>query len=92
MITPSKEVWYSFGKQQGGDVLALVQLVRDCSAKEAAQFLSDTVPLEKAEGSSPEEGSEARGGFAPLTYLEHDHPAVEAIGFAPEDAKRLGIG
>lgn len=92
VITPSKGVWYSFPLQKGGDVLALVQLINECSTKEAAQFLSGTVPLEKANQPSLEEGSEARGGFAPLTYLEHDHMAVGALGLEPEDAETLGIG
>ncbi|MEO0938547.1 MAG: CHC2 zinc finger domain-containing protein [Pseudomonadota bacterium] len=92
VITPSKGVWYSFPLQKGGDVLALVQLIKDCSTKEAAQFLSGTAPLEKAKRPSPGEGSEARGGFAPLTYLEHDHLAVSALGLEPEDAQALGIG
>ncbi len=92
VITPSKGVWYSFALQKGGDVLALVQLINDCSAKEAAQFLSGPVPLEKTTRSSSEQGSEARGGFAPLDYLEADHPAVEAIGFELADAATLGIG
>lgn len=91
-ITPAKGVWYSFGLNEGGDVLALVQLVNDCSLKEAAQFLSDTVPLEKAKGSSPVEGEETRGGFRPLTYLEADHAAVQALGLEPTDAEALGIG
>lgn len=92
VITPSKGVWYSFPLQKGGDVLALVQLINDCSTREAAQFLSGTVPLEKAQRPSSEEGSEARGGFAPLTYLEHDHMAVGALGLELEDAEALGIG
>ena len=90
-ITPAKGLWYSFGLQKGGDVLALVQLVNDCSTQEAAQFLSGTIPPEKAERSSPERG-DARGGFTPLDYLEPDHPAVEALGMEPEDAKALGFG
>ncbi|MEO0669298.1 MAG: CHC2 zinc finger domain-containing protein [Pseudomonadota bacterium] len=89
-ITPSKGVWYSFGLDKGGDVLALVQLVNDCTVKEAAQLLSGTAPLEKAERSSPERGGER--GFAPLDYLQADHPAVEALGMEPEDAEALGIG
>ena len=91
-VTPSKQVWYSFGANKGGDVLELVRFVNDCSLQEAAQFLSGTVPLEKAATPSPEEGSEARGGFTPLAYLEHDHAAVEALGLMPEDAQALGIG
>lgn len=91
-VTPSKQVWFSFAAQKGGDVLELVRFVNDCSLQEAAQFLQGTVPLEKAHGSSPDEGSEARGGFAPLTYLEYDHPSVQALGLEPEDAEALGIG
>ncbi|MEL6644088.1 MAG: CHC2 zinc finger domain-containing protein [Pseudomonadota bacterium] len=90
VITPAKEVWYSFGLNRGGDVLALVQLISDCSVKEAAQFLSGNVPLENAEKCSPERGGER--GFAPLDYLESDHPAVEALGIEAEDAEALGLG
>lgn len=89
-VTPSKGVWYSFGKQEGGDVLALVQLVNGCDVKEAAQFLSGTAPLEKAKRSSPERGAER--GFRPLDYLQSDHPAVQALGLETSDAARLGIG
>ncbi|MEO0568816.1 MAG: CHC2 zinc finger domain-containing protein [Pseudomonadota bacterium] len=89
-ITPSKGVWYSFGLNKGGDVLALVQLVQDCTIKEAAQFLNGAPPLEKTERSSPERGAER--GFAPLDYLQSDHPAVEALGLEPEDAETVGIG
>ena len=89
-ITPSKGVWYSFGLNKGGDVLALVQLIHDCTTKEAAQFLSGTAPLEKAEKPSPERGGER--GFAPLDYLQADHPAIEALGLEPEEAETLGIG
>ena len=89
-ITPSKGVWYSFGKQEGGDVLALVQFVNGGDVKDAAQFLAGTAPLEKADTSSPERGAER--GFRPLTYLEPVHPAVEALGLEADDADALGIG
>ncbi|WP_220747232.1 MULTISPECIES: CHC2 zinc finger domain-containing protein [Jannaschia] len=88
-ITPSKGLWYSFGLQKGGDVIELVALVNGCSTKDAAHFLSGTVPLEKANRSSPE-GTER--GFRPLDYLEPDHQAVLALGIEPEDASALGIG
>jgi len=92
VITPAKGVWYSFGLQRGGDVLALVELINECSTREAAQFLvGDTVPPEKRkQRQSKESGSER--GFRPLEYLEADHPAVEALGMEAEDAKALGIG
>ena len=90
VITPAKGVWYSFALEKGGDVLALVQLVNDCSLKDAAQYLSGTVPPEKAERSSPER--EAERGFRPLDYLKHGHPAVGALGMETEDAEALGWG
>lgn len=91
VITPGKGLWYSFGLQEGGDAIKLVQLVNDCSAKEAAAWIAGNEPLEKRTA-PPKEDAEARGGFRVLEYLEHDHPAVEALGLEPEDAQRLGIG
>ena len=92
VVTPGKGVWYSFGLQQGGDVLALVELVNGCSTTEAAHFLNgETVPLEKRSTRRSEESAAGRG-FRPLDYLEPDHPAVEALGLEPGDAELLGIG
>lgn len=92
VITPSKGLWFSFGLQEGGDVLAMVELVNKCSTKDAAHFLSgDTVPPEKRKKRQSKE-SAAERGFRPLDYLEADHPAVEALGIEAEDADILGIG
>lgn len=92
VITPAKGVWYSFGLQQGGDVLALVELVNGCSTKEAAHFLAgETVPPERRDKRQSKE-SGAERGFHPLDYLEADHAAVEALGIEPDDAEALGIG
>lgn len=71
-------------------MLALVQLVNDCDVKEAAQFLAGKEPLEKAKEPTSERGAER--GFRPLTYLEPDHAAVEALGLEAKDATSLGIG
>ena len=88
VVTPSKGVYYCFADGKGGDVIALVAHIRKCSAKDAAQFLAgDTVP-EKGR----QQQSSSEGGFKPLDYLEHDHPAVEAVGLKPDDAKRIGAG
>ena len=92
VVTPSKGVWYSFGLQKGGDVLALVEVVNECSTKEAAQFLAgDTVPPERRTTRQSKE-SAAERGFRPLDYLEPDHPAVEALGMEAEAAEALGVG
>ena len=87
VITPKKQVWYSFGAKQGGDVLALVAFVNGSSVKDAAQFLAgNTPPEKKPEGTKPSEG------FKPLEYLQAEHPAVQALGIDAMDAQRLGIG
>lgn len=88
VITPDKGVWYSFAKEQGGDVIALVQLVNDCSAKDAAAWIANE-PLEKA--AKPSNKSKSERGFRELDYLKPDHPAVEALGLS-EIAEVVGIG
>lgn len=92
VITPEKQAWYSFAKETGGDVIALVSFVRGVSPKEAAQFLAEesTVP-EKKNTPSPNQ-SKPSEGFKPLDYLDPDHEAVIALGFDPKDAERLGVG
>lgn len=86
VITPSKGVYYSFAKEKGGDVIALVSFVNNIEPKQAALWITGgTVPAKN-------EKPEAKRGFRQLDYLEHDHPAVLALGIEPEDAKRLGIG
>lgn len=91
VITPAKGKWYSFAEEKGGDVIALVAFVNNVSQKEAAAWLAgDTVPEKKrSERPSPERGER---GFSPLTYLQADHEAVEALGFDQADAERLGVG
>ena len=90
VVTPDKGVYYCFTAEAGGDQLALIGHVRQCTVKDAAQWLAgdrphgDTKPKEKAD--KPSEG------FKPLEYLQAEHPAVEAIGFDPDVAQALGIG
>lgn len=93
VITPAKGMWYSFALDKGGDVIALVAAVKDISPKAAAQWIvGDTEPEKGRSERSSRERSEARGGFAPLDYLQPDHDAVLALGFDPEDAKKIGVG
>lgn len=87
-ITPAKQAFYSFPAQKGGDCISLVAFVRGCSPKEAAAWIQGqaTQPEKSAQAERPSQG------FQPLDYLQHDHDAVIALGFDPDDAKRLGIG
>ncbi|MFG6542647.1 CHC2 zinc finger domain-containing protein [Sulfitobacter sp. M22298] len=91
VITPAKGLWYSFALNEGGDVIKLVSLVNKVSPKEAAAWIAgETVPEKKPVTASSQERGER--GFSPLTYLEPDHPAVEALGIEPEDAEQIGCG
>lgn len=95
-ITPAKNLWYSFHAQKGGDQLELIAYVHGTSVRDAAEWLAGPDPSPKK--GNNEDGHVSRGadqpasGFRPLTYLEPNHPAVEALGFEPEDAERIGAG
>lgn len=99
VITEGKG-FFCFASKKGGDQIALTGHILDLAVKEAAQELAErfgivpdrnsTVPRKSTVPES-EGGSETKK-LAPLSYLEHEHPAVEAVGFDPEIAKELGIG
>lgn len=93
VVTPAKGVFYCFAAKTGGDLLALVSHINKVTIKEAGQFIagkitapdSPTVPENK-------KGHDSDGEFKPLTYLEHDHELVTAVGFPDEVCKAVGIG
>jgi DNA primase len=93
VITPSKSAFYCWGIRKGGDQIALAAHVRKVSARDAAAFLigdlrdhTRTVPE-----SEPAKDNGSRTLQA-LSYLEHEHEAVDAVGIHPDDAKAIGIG
>lgn len=93
---------YCHAAKGGGDVIWLVSHVKGIGVKEAAQQLADEfgiVPQEPAPPAPTPASKESKTSaanvptsLAPLTYLVHDHEAVQALGFSPETAKRLGVG
>lgn len=89
VVTPEKGVYYCFTDQKGGDLIALAAHVQGVGMREAAEFIhnSSTVPREKAV-----KETKANEKLQPLPYLEHDHPAVEALGLDPAIAEANGIG
>lgn len=86
-ITPAKQLYFCFSDGKGGDVLSLIAHVQGCSVKEAAQWLAGDAPKAKEK-----KRDEPDKGFKALDYIQHDHEAVLALGFDPNDAERLGIG
>jgi DNA primase len=77
--------FYCFGAKTGGDQISLVAHVRNCSVKEAAEWLSGTVP--ESDG-----GAQPNKKLEPLSYLEYAHEAVMAVGFSAAFATKYGIG
>lgn len=87
VLTPAKQVFFSFGEHTGGDCIQLVAFVNKVSVKEAAAWIQGDTPPTVPEEKAPE----ARGGFKALDYLDPDHAAVQMF-FEPSVAKALGIG
>lgn len=91
VVTPAKGVFFCFTAQEGGDLIALAAHIRKCDVKAAASWLDGTSD-NSSRDSSPSKKGTVPATLEPLAYLEHEHVAVEALGFTAEDAKALGIG
>ena len=100
VITPAKQAFYCFGSGQGGDVIGLAAHIRNCTMKEAAEFLSGTGGNQPAlPGSTGQVRSEGvtvpenkKAGLNPLSYLQPEHKAVQALGISPETCSHFGAG
>lgn len=84
---------YCFHAKEGGDQIWLASHIKGVPPREAAEWLSGDIP-ERTKEKKPEKKPEASEvkGFKELDYLQSDHEAVIAVGFDPEDARRLGVG
>jgi DNA primase len=92
-VNVSKNSYYCFSEGKGGDQISLVAHIRGCSQREAAQEIATHFRV--AQPTEPQRsGSEVQpsGGMEPLAYLEHEHDAVQVLGFDAETAQALGIG
>lgn len=93
--------YFCFAVKKGGDQISLAAHVLDISPKDAAVELAEragivpegTVPVPRTSSRTVPESEGVEGSkLSPLSYLEHDHDAVTAIGFDHLVAKELGIG
>lgn len=93
VLTPSKGLFYCWAGREGGDLIALAAHIRKTDAKGGAAWLAGN--CDNSTGDKSPKGTvprtDAEHGLKPLE-LEHDHVAVEALGFSAEDAAALGIG
>jgi DNA primase len=100
VITKSKRAFYCFAKGEGGDVIGLIAHVNGISMKDAANVLAESfnkkqkpklaAPVETVPSNSSPKKEKA--GLNPLTYLQPEHPLVQALGISPETAKAFGAG
>lgn len=99
VVTPSKAAFYCFAAKQGGDVIALVSHIKGIGMKDAAQFIAETsgnrpesLPSKPRPTSSPTVLEKEKAGFNPLTYLQSEHPGVQALGVSMQTATHFGAG
>lgn len=100
VITPSKNAFYCFQAKKGGDQIALVAHIRECSVRDAALWLSgkETTGTSNSTRSTSQTVPESEGGqqgariLQPLSYLQADHELVVALGFDTEFCRKHGIG
>ena len=98
VVTPAKGLYYCFGAcGKGGDAITMAANVRNCSLREAAEFLAG----KDGASSSPAKGDGSRNdspqpmtekGLRPLDYLQASHEAVQALGVSPETCAHFGAG
>lgn len=98
-VTP-REGFFCHAEGVGGDHVGLVahvkQLGQYAAIKELAEsfcphLLRPTVPEERRSAELPTKPAGERG-FNPLDYLNPKHDSVQALGFSPDIAERLGVG
>jgi len=96
VITPSKQVYYSFKEGKGGDALTLVSKVRGCSVREAAEAIAAHFGADKVNHSPPPmQEKEKKAGFDAERYangLDAAHAALEPLGLSPETLKAWKAG
>lgn len=93
--------FFCFSLKKGGDQIALAAHILELPARDAAQELAIRAGLVSVGAPAPRSTiprtvpeSEGGGGskLQPLSYLEAEHDAVEAVGFDPQVAAALGVG
>jgi DNA primase len=94
-VNLSRGSYYCFADSHGGDCIGLCAHIRRTGQREAAEEIARHFGVDQPERNpkTHQKPAEAPGdGLKPLDYLEHEHPAVETLGFDAETAQALGIG
>jgi DNA primase len=98
-VTPG-EGFYCHSQRKGGDVIAFVAHVRNCSQREAAAELQERFIGTASQSShqttrlpgTVKSVSTGNDDLQPLDHLSTDHPAIEALGLSATACDAIGIG
>ncbi len=91
VVTPSKQAYYCFSDESGGDVIAFVAHIMGSSMKAAADYLVDNA-VNGCEDTLPPERVTKSQTFEPLDYLVTDHNKLAELGVEPETCEYFGAG
>lgn len=88
VVTPAKDLFKCFATEcgAGGDQIALVAAMKQCSLREAALLMEEALLSPKT---APGATKLPEGG---LDYLQPEHELVQGLGLTKDQAQRLGIG
>ena len=103
LVVTEGKGFYCFALRKGGDQIALAAHILDLPTKEAAQEVAERAGIVPVHSTSTrkvqahtvpesEKGKQDERSLQPLSYLEHDHELVIAIGFDAVFCKEHGIG
>jgi DNA primase len=100
VITPAKQLFYCFSAGIGGDLISLVGHIEKCSLADAGKHLADHFGIGNTHSPKPTAPPEqkrepTRHQFDPEAYatrLDASHPALEALGLAPDTLREFRAG
>lgn len=91
-ITPAKGMWGCFKCGKKGTILDLVMHMRQVKLPEAGRLIEEQFLGTSTTRRDSTVPPRTEGELRPLDYLDAEHPAVDAVGFATDFAAKHGIG
>lgn len=96
VVTPSKAAFYCFAQKKGGDVIAFVAHIKQCSQREAGRMLQEAYCTSTGTVRVPRSTSKSEplptDGMQPLDYLTHEHAVIKALKLSENVCQAIGMG
>ena len=101
LVVTDGKGWFCFALKKGGDQISLAAHIMDMPVKDAAQFLAEKAGMVQVPSTStrkvqdktvPESEGAAGSKLSPLSYLEHEHDMIVALGLDPAWCEANGVG